>query len=422
MPKVGICTHLPFLLILGFDWQPQVQARCSYDSKGALYISTPFFLRLYKCIHASKPSIHCIASNEVSLPPLEDVALSDLNTKILPSQAQLIPKFAKLSTIQQAELDAKWLQQEICRPSNSTYAAPAFIVEQPFHESTPRRVVTDYSRTINSITKLDLHPIDYMEDVIKRIVGKCYISKMDVKSAFNTIRIRETDIFKTGFVTPDRHYEFLRMSFGVTNGPFTMTRAIKLAFEHIAPHNVNTYIDDISTSHDDFSYHLKVLNKILEATRNAGFKLIPGKTQLAVSEIALFGRIFSLDGERPDPDRRASVQRYSTLKSIHEVRSFLGFSNHFRKHIQNYAVIAKPLKSVLKGLGAVLSQDQNGKRRVIEYASRTLKDAEARYHSNEAAIHWTPTEKFRLYLLGHKFQLITDNYTTAYVVAKSAFN
>ncbi|GFX64539.1 retrovirus-related Pol polyprotein from transposon opus [Trichonephila clavipes] len=267
------------------------------------------------------------------------------------------------------------------------------------------------------------------------------------------------------------------MSFRVTNGPSTMTRAIKLAYEHLAPHNVNTYIDDISTSHDDFSYPLKVLYKILEATQNAGFKLTPGKTQLAVSEIALFGRILSQDGERPDPDRTASVQRYSTLKSIHEVRSFLGFANQFRKHIQNYAVTAKPLTSVLKGLerkisnatiiltddqqrtfetlktaittapilayfkqglptfletdasysglGAVLSQDQNGKRRVIEYASRTLKDAETRYHSNElecTAVHWALTEKFRFYLLGHKFQLITGNYTTAYVVAKSAVN
>ncbi|GFX09040.1 hypothetical protein TNCV_4166191 [Trichonephila clavipes] len=370
----------------------------------------------------------------------------------------------------------KWLKQGICRPSNSTYAAPAFIVEQPFHESTPRRVVIDYSRTINFITKLDPHPIDHMEDVIKRIVGKCYISKMDVKSTFNTIGIRETDI-KTGFITPDGHYEFLRMPFGVTNGPSTMTRAIKLAYEHLAPHNVNTYNDDISTSHDDFSNHLKVLYKILEATRNAGFKLRPGKTQLAVSEIALFGRILSQEGERPDPDRTASVQRYSILKSIHEARSFLGFANQFRKHIQNYAVIAKPLTSVLKGLerkisnatiiltddqqrtfetlktaittapilayfkqglptfletdasysglGALLSQDKNGKRRVIKYVSRTLKDAETRYHSNElecTAVHWALTEKFRLYLLGHKFQLITDNYATADVVTKSAVN
>ncbi|GFW21964.1 retrovirus-related Pol polyprotein from transposon 17.6 [Trichonephila clavipes] len=333
----------------------------------------------------------------------------------------------------------KWLKQGICRPSNSTYAAPAFIVEQPFHESTPRRVVIDYSRTINSITKLDPHPIDHMEDVTKRIVGKCYISKMDVKSAFNTIRIRETDIFKTGFVTPDGHYEFLRMPFGVTNGPSTMTRVIKLAYEHLAPHN-----EDISTSHDDFSYHLKVLYKIIEATRNAGFKLTPGKTQLAVSEIALFGRILSQDGERSDPDRTASVQRYSILKSIHE--PLTSVLKSLERKTSNAAIIltddqqrtfetlktaitTAPILAYFKqglptfletdasysGLGAVLSQDQNGKRRVIEYTSRTLKDAETRYHSNElecTAVHWALTEKFGLYLLGHKFQLnpqLTEN-------------
>ncbi|GFW64437.1 retrovirus-related Pol polyprotein from transposon opus [Trichonephila clavipes] len=140
------------------------------------------------------------------------------------------------------------------------------------------------------------------------------------------------------------------MPFGVTNSPPTMTRAIKFAYEHLAPHNVITYIDDISTSHDDFSYNLKVLYKILEAIRNACFKLTPRKTQLALSENILFGGSLSQDRELPDPDRTASVQRYSTLKYIPEVRSFLAFANQFRKHIQNYAVIAKPLTSVLKGL------------------------------------------------------------------------
>ncbi|XP_023243381.1 uncharacterized protein LOC111641443 [Centruroides sculpturatus] len=394
MPKIGICKQLPFSLILGFDWQQQVQARCTYDPNGSLCISTPSALHLYECIHASKNSISCISSNDISLPPLDDVTLPTVVPNCFSPQTQLIPKSTGLSKKQQIQLDAvigtfadvfyskddniglcpyveftvdlqhdkplrcrpycltepdrqfmkaqiqKWIKQGICRPSQSPYAAPAFIVEQPFHESTPRRIVVDFSRTINSITKIDPHPIDRMEDVIKRTVGKLYNSKMDVKSAFNTIRIKESDIYKTGFVTPDGHFEFLRMPFGVTNGPSTMTRAIKLAYDHLAQFNVNTYIDDISTSHNDFSYHLKVLYKILEATRSAGFKLTPEKSQFAASEISLFGRILSQRGERPDPGRTAAVERYVTLKSIHEVRSFLGFANQFRKHIRNYAVIA----------------------------------------------------------------------------------
>ncbi|GFT41609.1 uncharacterized protein TNCV_4183121 [Trichonephila clavipes] len=107
MPKVGICTHLPFPLILGFDWRQQVQARCTYDFNGALCISTPSSLRLYECIHASKPSINCIASNEVSLPPLEDVALPDLNTKyfhLKHNSSQNLPnylQFNKINSMQQ---------------------------------------------------------------------------------------------------------------------------------------------------------------------------------------------------------------------------------------------------------------------------------------------------------------------------------
>ncbi|GFS61180.1 uncharacterized protein TNCV_3104471 [Trichonephila clavipes] len=106
MPKVGICTHLLFPLILGFDWQQQVQARCTYDYNGALCISTPSSLRLYECIHASKPSTNCIASSEVSLPPLEDVVLLEFkhkNTSI--SSTTNLKIYTKLSTIQQAELD-----------------------------------------------------------------------------------------------------------------------------------------------------------------------------------------------------------------------------------------------------------------------------------------------------------------------------
>ncbi|GFV64676.1 retrovirus-related Pol polyprotein from transposon gypsy [Trichonephila clavipes] len=172
---------------------------------------------------------------------------------------------------------------------------------------------------------------------------------------------------------------------------------------------------------------------------------------IAFSDHAFWSDCFSRRCSSPDPERIAAIERYLTLKSIQEVRSFLGFANQFWKYIRNYAVIAKPLTSVLKGLekktsnapiiltdvqqrtfeslktaittvpiisnfkqglptfektsasysglGAILSQEQNGNRRVIEYASRTLKDAEKRYHSNElecTAVHWALTEKFRL--------------------------
>lgn len=73
-----------------------------------------------------------------------------------------------------------------------------------------------------------------------------------------------------------------------------------------------------------------------------------------------------------------------------------------------------------EGLGACLLQVQDGARRVIEYASRILKEVETRYHINElevTAVHWAIIEKFRIYLVGTHFKLLTDNFTTAYKVS-----
>ncbi|GFT12484.1 uncharacterized protein NPIL_470101 [Nephila pilipes] len=103
MPKIGICNQLPFKLILGFDWQQQVQARCTYDPNGSLCISTPTSFHLYECIHASKPSINCVALNQ---PLLDDVTLPEATFNIVSSETNLIPKSAGLSTTQQAQLDA----------------------------------------------------------------------------------------------------------------------------------------------------------------------------------------------------------------------------------------------------------------------------------------------------------------------------
>lgn len=104
----------------------------------------------------------------------------------------------------------KWIANKVCRYSNSPYGAPAFVIEQPFHVSTPKRVVTDYSRTINPVTIKDPFPIDQIDEMVKKLAGKKYISIVDIKQAFNNIKIKEKDVYKTAAVTPDHHIEFTR--------------------------------------------------------------------------------------------------------------------------------------------------------------------------------------------------------------------
>jgi len=171
--------------------------------------------------------------------------------------------------------------------------------------------------------------------------------------------------------------------------------------------------------------------------------------------LKILGRILDSRGDRPDPNRTQSVSRYQTLKSLNELRSFLGFANTLRRYTKNFAQIAKPLADKLKtkhirtdhknkntaislnekelqvivklktalitalilahfvpdaptsiktdasyeGLGTCLTQIQDGELQVIEYTSRSLKDAEKRYHSNELeviVVHWSINEKLRL--------------------------
>ncbi|GFQ90393.1 uncharacterized protein TNCT_466241 [Trichonephila clavata] len=106
MLKIGICAQLPFPLILGFDWQQQIQARCTYDPNGSLCISTPSSLHLYECIHAAKPSINCLTYTKLSLPPMDDVDLPEVTLNPLPLQKQHFVKSEKLSVTQQTQLDA----------------------------------------------------------------------------------------------------------------------------------------------------------------------------------------------------------------------------------------------------------------------------------------------------------------------------
>lgn len=240
------------------------------------------------------------------------------------------------------------MDNEVCRYSNSPYGAPAFVIDQPFHVSTPKRIVIDYSRTINPVTIKDPFPIDKMDEMIKKLAGKKYISIVDIKQAFNNIKIKEEDIYKTAAVTPDHHIEFSRIKFGLANAPAMLARAISEAYGNLQTIGLTKYYDDIDDGHDLFEDLLDFLHKHFEATRKHKLKFTRQKCNFAVQKVKLLGRILDEDGDHPDPNRIKSVQRYKILDTIHEVRSFLGFANTLRRYIKKFAVISSFLLNVLK--------------------------------------------------------------------------
>ncbi|KAL4126740.1 hypothetical protein QTP88_010949 [Uroleucon formosanum] len=313
MPKVGLCDKLPIAMILGRDWQKAVQATITIEPNGAVCITTPSSIQEFGCVKSKTAFVGCVVQSRFNNRPLV-TKISDIETtKVDQSfrnqdQTQklesLINSYEDIFSTPEAELGEfpdiemeilltndkpikckpykatdpdrtfirnqveKWISQGVCRMSTSPYAAPAFVVEQPFHE------------TINPITVKDPFPIDQMDLMISKIAGKKFKSLVDIKHAFNNFKIKENDIFKTAAVTPDYHIEFCRVIFGLANAPALLARAISIAYGDLLKLGLAKYYDDLAAGHDSFEDHLNFLQLLFEVTRKYSLKFTKNKCTL----------------------------------------------------------------------------------------------------------------------------------------------
>ncbi|XP_008180445.1 uncharacterized protein LOC103308580 [Acyrthosiphon pisum] len=355
MPKVGLCESLPIAMILGRDWQAAVHATITIELNGVICINTPSTSQEYDNKPLISKSLTLVNSKSKSDIVTNDFLSSEekqviekmllgYNDIFSTSENEIgeFPDFhteinltndnpIKCKPYKASEIDKqfmrkqveKWIKSGVCRNSTSPYGAPAFVIEQPHHESTPIRFIVDYSRTINPFTIKDPFPINKMDDMIHKIAGKKYKSLADVKHAFNHFKVREEDILKTASVTPEHHIEFCRVLFA-------------------------KYYDDLATAHDTFEEHIQLIHSLFEATRKYNLKFTRKKCEFAVPELKILGRIIDSRGDRPDPNRTQAVSRYQTLKFLNELCRFLEFANTLRRYIKNFAQIAKPLTDKLK--------------------------------------------------------------------------
>jgi len=250
--------------------------------------------------------------------------------------------------------------------STSPYAAPAFVIDQLFHESTPKRLVVDYSRTINPITVKHPFSIDQMDLMINKIAGKKFKSLIDIKHAFKHFKIKEKDIFKTAAVTPDYLIEFCRVIFGLANTPALLARAISIAYGDLLKLGLANYYDDLAAGHDSFEDHLNFLQSLFEATRKYSLKFTKNKCTFAAQEIKILGRILDEKGDRSNPERAQTVIRYKTLSTFQELKSFSGFSNALRRYISHFASIAITLTNKLKNKPISTKKSSNYKIQLSE--------------------------------------------------------
>ena len=366
-----------------------------------------------------------------------------------------------------SRLIQEYIEAGYIRESDSPYACPIVLVKK---KDGTIRFRCDW-RKVNDITRKDAMPLPRIDDMIDRFAGSKYFTKIDFTSGYYQVPLKESAIEKTAFVTPDGHYEWLVMGMGLTNAPATFQRLMYKVLGNLLWKNAMAYMDDVVIFSPTYEQHLKDVEAVLQKIQAAGLKIKPPKCSFAKTEVQYLGFIISAEGVMCDPVNTDKVKAFRTPANRRDVRSFLGLTSYYRRFISQYANLAKPLYELTKddvqfkwtdkeqrafetlrerlitppvlaypdmskdfivatdasgvGLGAVLKQkDEQGKERVIAYASRILNKAERNYSTTEReclALKFATTI-FRPYLYGTRFTVITDHQSLVYLKSMKNLN
>ena len=234
------------------------------------------------------------------------------------------------------------LAQGIIQPSCSPWASPVILVPKPDGSI---RFCVDY-RKLNQITRKDRYP--QVADVHDGMQGSSIFSTIDLKSGFHQIQVNPSDCEKTAFICHRGLFEFVRMPFGLANGPSHFQRVMDFAFRDLLGVCVMVYIDDIVIYSKNLEEHISHLETVFSKLAEYGLQVKPEKCKFAMSEIKLLGFALDQNGIRANPEKTAAISNMPPPKTVKQVRSFLGMAGYYRQCIPSYTKLAQPLTELTK--------------------------------------------------------------------------
>ncbi|KAL0556362.1 hypothetical protein IC582_004875 [Cucumis melo] len=321
------------------------------------------------------------------------------------------------------------LDKGFIRPSVSPWGAPMLFVKK---KDGSMRLCIDY-RELNKVTVKNRYPLPRIDDLFDQLQGATVFSRIDLRSGYHQLRIRDSDIPKTAFRSRYGHYEFIVMSFGLTNAP---------------------------------AVFMDLMNRVLETLRANKLYAKFSKCEFWLRKVTFLGHVVSSEGVSVDPAKIEAVTNWPRPSTVSEIRSFLGLAGYYRRFVEDFSRIANPLTQLTrkgtpfvwspacessfrelkqklvtapvltvpdgsgsfviysdaskKGLGCVLMQQ--GK--VVAYASRQLKSHEQNYptHDLELAAVVFALKIWRHYLYGEKIQIYTDHKSLKYFFTQKELN
>ena len=354
------------------------------------------------------------------------------------------------------------LSKGFIRPSTSPWGTPVLFVKK---KDGSLWLCIDY-RQLNRATIRNQYPLPHIDELFDQLHGSRVYSKIDLRSGYHQLRVRENDVSKTAFRTRYGHYEFLVMPFRLTNALAAFMDLMNRVFSPYLDKFVIVFIDDIIVYSGSPEEHVEHLRTVLQILRERQLYAKFSKCQFWLDKVAFLGHVISAEGISVDPRKIETIVNWKPPTNVSEICSFLGLAGYYKKFVDGFSNIATPLTNLLKkdqkfewsdtcqhsfeelrqrlttalvlalpsgkggyvvysdasiqGLGCVLMQDG----RVIAYASRQLKKHKQNYptHDLELAAVVFSLKIWRHYLYGVPCQIFTDHKSLQYIFTQKELN
>jgi hypothetical protein len=278
------------------------------------------------------------------MPPERDI---EFLIDLLPGTASIAKRSYRMSFGELEELKKQLkelLDKKFIHPNSLAWGAPVIFVGK---KDGTQRMCVDY-RALNEVTIKNKYPLPHIEDLFDQLKGARVFSKIDLGLGYHQLRIRPSDIAKTAFTTRYGLYEYTVMSFRLTNARAYFMYLMNKVFMEYLDKFVVVFIDDIlvySRNEEEHEGHLRL---VLQKLRDNQLYAKLNKCEFWLKEVSFLGHVITRGGIAVDPGKVRDVLNWEPPTTVSEIQSFLGLAGYYRRFIEGFSKIVKPLTSLLE--------------------------------------------------------------------------